>query len=244
MGHLASRSPSAWGIHVGRFCWAVTQAVPPEYRCWHGIGAPIIWVTFELSARILPEISFPWNLDRLFPRPRIWFSLRFTTITGSTELSFLVACFKAACLWTSESNTLTISAGGAPVRARNGDPLEKPELAGPRLVHSAQAHHFARAVQPHFPGRGIVPADWFSGERRDLGRNRRISLAPARKKKKQTFSSGPKNPASFSFPPSKIRSSAKLPRRWRYRFGHPFLSGASMESTGATHRSGRPLAVL
>ena len=156
---------AVWGILTGAFAWSVHRLFRQsiELAC---IGAPFLWVTFEFARAHLPEISFPWNLLG-YPAAANLGLVQLTSITGIYGLSFLVAGFNGLLAWTSVSSKLTIRARIIYAAAATVIMLSV-ALAGSTLVPQAQAHHFARAVQPNFTEVESYPADWFEAHTEDL----------------------------------------------------------------------------
>jgi len=208
----------AWGILTGSFAWCVHRLSlhSTGIAC---IGAPFLWVTFEFARAHLPEISFPWNLLG-YPASGNLPLLQITSITGIYGLSFLVAAFNTLLAWAAASSSpkrsIRIAASAIATIL-----LLCVAVAAPRLVPSAQADHFARAVQLNFPEVESYPADWFHAHAADLEEIQRMSLAPSAQNPDLLV--WPEAPAPFSFQDVQF---AKLASSLAIRFGHPFLAGA------------------
>src|SRR4029077_3418936 len=139
---------TALGILTGSFAWSVHRLSLQSIR-FACVGAPFLWVTFEFVRAHLPEIGFPWTLLG-YPASANLALVQLTPITGIYGLSFFVAAFNALLAWTAASDSPKLSARIAP-SAVSTALLVCIAMAAPRLVPTAQAHHFARAVQLNFP---------------------------------------------------------------------------------------------
>ena len=185
-----------WAASIGLFAWAVQRLSLRSFNLALA-GAPFLWISTEVFRAYLPEISFPWGLLGYPPaeNPAL---LQLTTITGIYGLSFLAAAFNSLLLWTD---------GGIP-----GD--RKRRLAilgasvfvlllvmtiGPRFVPKAEAHHFARVVQPNFPEKTEYAGDWYADHKADLAGIVRLSLRPSSDGTPPDLLIWPEAPAPFSF---------------------------------------------
>ena len=211
---------SAWGVLIGTFGWIVQRLArrSVELAC---IGAPFVWVMFELVRAHLPEISFPWNLLG-YPASANLAVVQVTTVTGIYGLSFLVAGFNALLAWTIGSRSralkqrLAILAGAAAL-------LVIVMITGPRLVPQVPAKHVARAVQPDFPEAPQYESNWFQAHQGDLEELGRLSLSPSASGRTPDLLVWPEAPAPFSFQDAQF---ARLASTIALRFHDPFLVGA------------------
>jgi apolipoprotein N-acyltransferase len=207
----------AWGLLIGLFALAV-QRLSQRSIGLACFGAPFLWVVTEFARAHLPEISFPWNLLG-YPASANLGLLQMTTITGIYGLSFVVAGFNALLTWTVVSDKLQwkkrLAIAGAVTAI-----LLTVMMAGPRMVPQAEAHHFARAVQPNFPEAVEYTADWFQKNAAEMEELEKLSLEPSAQKPDLVV--WPEAPAPFSFQNSEF---AKIASNLAIHSGHPFLAG-------------------
>ena len=207
---------SIWGGGLGVATWAI-------HRLWLRsvtlacIGAPFLWVSFEVFRYRLPEISFPWNLLG-YPAAANLGLAQITTITGIWGLSFIVAAFNAVLAWSG-------AAIGIPLRRRVTIFMAAALLLlvmslGHVLLPAAVANHTARAVQLDFPEADQYPSDWFQQNAANMAEAERLSLAPSAKHPDLLV--WPEAPAPFSYQDPQFRV---LASNLAIRFAHPFVVG-------------------
>ena len=133
------------------------SVVAAEYRAGMHRSAVLSGFLSNSSARIFPEISFPWNLlgypasanSGSVPAHNRHGNLRALVCSGSVSMR----CLSGQPRRTRSSLKNRLQVHGH----RRGDSACIAMLIGPRLVPQAQAHHFARAVQLNFPEVAFVP---------------------------------------------------------------------------------------
>jgi apolipoprotein N-acyltransferase len=184
-----------WGASIGLFAWAV-QRLSLRSHTLALIGAPFLWISTEVLRAYLPEISFPWGLLGYAPAENAAL-LQLTTITGIYGLSFLAVTFNALLLWCDCGPTERIKQrlgifGGIFVF------LLLVMIFGPRFVPHAEAHHFARVVQPNFPENTQYVGDWYTDHKADLVDLNNLSLRPLPDGQPDLLI-WPEAPAPFSF---------------------------------------------
>jgi apolipoprotein N-acyltransferase len=206
-----------WGLLLGTVVWAMHRLSRRSIglAC---IGAPFLWVTFELARAHLPEISFPWNLLGYAAAPNLGL-LQITTVTGIYGLSFLVVAFNSLLAWAATSVSMKLERRIG-IAAAGGAILVLMMILGPRFVPQAQAHHFARAVQLNFPEAQSYPPDWFPTHTADFQEIERISLAPGANKPDLLV--WPEAPAPLSYQDAQF---IPIGLSLASKFGHPFLAG-------------------
>jgi apolipoprotein N-acyltransferase len=182
-----------WGASIGIFAWLV-QRVSLIRIDLALLGAPFLWISTEVLRAYLPEISFPWSLLG-YPAAGNPALLQLTTITGIYGLSFLVACFNALIVWVfaepSRKRIAILSAAALLVILFM--------WIAPRLVPGAEAHHFARVVQPNFPEINQYMGDWYADHKSELAELERLSLRPSANSPSPDLLIWPEAPAPFSF---------------------------------------------
>lgn len=187
---------TVWAFSVGVFGWAVQRLSLHSYTLAL-VGAPFLWICTEVFRAYLPEISFPWALLGYPPaeNPAL---IQLTTATGIYGLSFLAAAFNALLLW--------VDCGEATGRKRRFF-IFTGTLAllllvmgiGPRFVPRAEAHHWARVVQPNFPEKTEYAGDWYADHQADLAELVNLSLRPSPDGRQPDLLIWPEAPAPFSF---------------------------------------------
>lgn len=207
----------AWGVLTGGFSWGVNRIARRSVTLGC-VAAPFLWVTFEFARAHLPEISFPWNLLGYSAGQNLGL-LQSTTVTGIYGLSFVMAAFNSLLAWADAAKMVA-------VRRRLGVVSGAVALillamfVGERLVPTAQAKHFARAVQPNFPEVETSEANWFGAHAGDLEELEELSLAQS--DHPVDLIVWPEAPAPFSWQDNAF---AKLGSSLATRAGHPFLAG-------------------
>jgi apolipoprotein N-acyltransferase len=227
---------SVWAASIGLFAWVVQRLSLRSFALALA-GAPFLWISTEVFRTYLPEISFPWGLLGYAPaeNPAL---LQLTTITGIYGLSFLAAAFNALLLWS--------DCGEAADRKRRlgvlGAVIAALLLAagiGSRFVPTAEAHHFARAVQPNFPENMQYVGDWYADHKADMADLERLSLRPSPGGRQPDLLIWPEAPAPFSFQDAHF---VPYISRLATQFHHPVIVGViewklDIESPKATPRS-------
>jgi apolipoprotein N-acyltransferase len=206
------------GLQCGVFAWCVNRLAQRSIllACF---GAPFLWVTLEFVREHFPEISFPWGLLG-YPASSNLGLLQITTLTGIYGLSFFAASINAVFAWCD-------AATETPVRTRVTVLVSTlvfllaAVLIAPRLVPSAHANHWARAVQLNFPEVGDFPATWYQQHEEDLNDIEHLSLEPSDKHPDLLI--WPEAPAPFSFEDARFVNRASA---IGVKFGHPFLAGS------------------
>ncbi len=187
---------AVWGASIGLFAWAVQRLALRSFPLALA-GAPFLWISTEVLRAYLPEISFPWGLLGYAPaeNPAL---LQLSTITGIYGLSFLTAAFNALLVWS--------DCGPAPeVKRRLGIltlflvALLLIMTVGPHFVPKAEAHHWARVVQPNFPENEQYVGDWYADHKPDLAQLEELSLRPSSNGVHPDLLIWPEAPAPFSF---------------------------------------------
>jgi apolipoprotein N-acyltransferase len=210
---------SVWGASIGLFACAVQRLSLRSYTLALA-GAPFLWISTEVLRTYLPEISFPWGLlgYAQAENPAL---LQFTTVTGVYGLSFLAAAFNALLVWSDcgreGERRRRLAILGAAIAV-----LLLIMFIGPRFVPKAEAHHWARAVQPNFPENLQYTGDWYAEHRRDLAELKELSLRPSASGVKPDLLLWPEAPAPFSFQDARFAPYiSKLARE----FGNPMIVG-------------------
>jgi apolipoprotein N-acyltransferase len=187
---------SVWGAIIGSFAWAVQRLSLRSYSLALA-GAPFLWICTEVARAYLPEISFPWALLGYAPAENSAF-LQLATITGVYGLSFLAAAFNSLLLW--------VDCGSASEGKRRLGIYAAALIAlllvmtvGPHFVPKAEAHHWARAVQPNFPENEQYVGDWYADHKTDLVDLENLSLRPSPNGVAPDLLVWPEAPAPFSF---------------------------------------------
>jgi len=208
---------SVWSLLLGAAVWGIHRLSRRSIglAC---IGAPFLWVTFELSRAHLPEISFPWNLLGYVAAANLGL-LQITTVTGIYGLSFLTVAFNALLAWVATSVDVKLSWRIASAMAGTAILVLTTTIA-PRFVPQAQAHHFARAVQLNFPEAQSYAPDWFPTHTADFKEIERFSLAAGNEKPDLLV--WPEAPAPLSYEDAQF---APIGSSLANKFGHPFLAG-------------------
>jgi apolipoprotein N-acyltransferase len=187
---------SVWGASIGLCTWAI-QRLSTRSVTLALVGAPFLWISTEVFRAYLPEISFPWGLLG-YPAAGNPALVQFTTITGIYGLSFVVAAFNALLVWSYVSPAAekrkrwSIFAAAVIV-------LLLVQWIGPRFVPRAEAHHFARVVQPNFPENTQYVGDWYADHQQDMAELQRLSLRPDADGHVPDMLIWPEAPAPFSF---------------------------------------------
>jgi apolipoprotein N-acyltransferase len=185
-----------WGLSTGVATWAIQRLSARSYTLAL-IGAPFLWISTEVYRTYLPEVSFPWSLLGYAPaeNPAL---VQLATITGVYGLSFLAAAFNALLVWSDCGET-----GEAKRRIRILSAVVIGLLLimviGPRFVPQAQAHHWARVVQPNFPENEQYVGDWYADHKADMAQLQFLSLRPSLSGVKPDLLVWPEAPAPFSF---------------------------------------------
>ena len=182
---------SVWGASMGIFAWLVWRLSLRSFELAL-VGAPFLWISTEVLRAYLPEISFPWGLLG-YPAAGNPALVQLTTVTGIYGLSFLVVCFNALIVWILARPTrksITIISGVTIL-------LIVAMWIGPRFVPHAEAHHFARVVQPNFPEVNQYLGNWYDTHQTDLAELERLSLRPSANSPDLLV--WPEAPAPFSF---------------------------------------------
>lgn len=187
---------SVWGASIGLFAWAV-QRLSLRSNSLALVGAPFLWISTEVLRAYLPEISFPWGLLGYAPAENAVL-LQLTTITGIYGLSFLAASFNALLLW-SDCGSATDTKPRLRILAAVLAVLLLVMAVGPRFVPKAEAHHWARVVQPNFPENEQYMGDWYADHRADMETLRQLSLRPSPNGIQPDLLIWPEAPAPFSF---------------------------------------------
>src|SRR5271155_153153 len=220
---------SVWGASIGLFAWAVERLSLRSFTLALA-GAPFLWISTEVLRTYLPEISFPWGLLGYAPAENSAL-LQLTTITGIYGLSFLAAAFNALLVWTDCGPTgdrrrrLSIFSATLVV-------LLLIMSIGPRFVPRAEAHHWARAVQPNFPENLQSVGDWYAEHQSDLAELQRLSLRPSPAGIKPDLLIWPEAPAPFSFEDPHF---APYISRLAMEFGNPVIVGVIEWKPDLTH---------
>src|ERR1700730_2437752 len=184
---------AVWGASIGIFAWLVERLslIRIDLALF---AAPFLWISTEVFRAYLPEISFPWGLLG-YPAAGNPALVQLTTITGIYGLSFLVACFNALIVWVlaepSRQRIAILSVLTVLVVLAMG--------IGPRFVPRAEAHHFARVVQPNLPEVNQYMGDWYADHKFDLAELERFSLRPSANLPSPDLLIWPEAPAPFSF---------------------------------------------
>jgi apolipoprotein N-acyltransferase len=224
----------AWGVLTGGFAWGVNR-IARRSLVLGCVAAPFLWVSFEFARAHLPEISFPWNLLGYSAAENAAFA-QLTALTGIYGLSFLMAAFNALLAWAD-------AAKNTGYRKRFGTigvatvVLFAVALGAERLVPTATANHFARAVQPNFPEVETYEANWFAKQAEDVKELVELSLAASAHPTDLIV--WPEAPAPFSWQDNQFSSLASNLAR---DAGRPFLAGV-VEWRNETLPSGRTVAV-
>jgi apolipoprotein N-acyltransferase len=187
---------SVWGASIGLFAWVVQRLSLRSYSLALA-GAPFLWISTEVLRTYLPEVSFPWGLLGYAPaeNPAL---LQLTAITGIYGLSFFSVAFNSLVLWSdcgssAETKRRLIIVGVVAII------LLVAMGIGPRFVPKAEAHHWARVVQPNFPENVQYVGDWYADHKGDLADLARLSLRPSPDRVKPDLLVWPEAPAPFSF---------------------------------------------
>jgi apolipoprotein N-acyltransferase len=223
---------SVWGASLGLFAWAVQRLSLRSYTLALA-GAPFLWISTEVLRTYLPEISFPWGLLGYPPaeNPAL---LQLTTITGIYGLSFVAAVFNALMVWSdcgpSEDRRRRRSILGTALAL-----LITIMAVGPRFVPKAEAHHWARAVQPNFPENLQYRGDWYAEHQGDLLELERLSLRPSPSGTQPDLLLWPEAPAPFSFQdPHFVAYISRLATE----FGNPLIVGVIEWKFGEENTNG------
>ena len=131
-------------------------------------------------------------------RRRIPLLLQLATITGVYGLSFLAAAFNALLLWT-DCGPAEQRKGRVGIFSVVLAVLLLVMAIGPRFVPKAEAHHWARVVQPDFPENMQYVGDWYADHKSDLVDLDALSLRPSSTGVKPDLLIWPEAPAPFSF---------------------------------------------
>jgi apolipoprotein N-acyltransferase len=185
-----------WGLSTGLAGWGIQRLAVRSYMLAL-IGAPFLWVWTEVYRTYLPEVSFPWALLGYAPaeNPAL---VQLATITGAYGLSFLTAAFNALLLWTGcgepgdSKRRIKMLAAAVIV-------LLVIMFFGPRFLPKAEAHHWARVVQPNFPENEQYVGDWYADHKADMTQLQYLSLRPSLIGVKPDLLVWPEAPAPFSF---------------------------------------------
>ncbi|HJZ64026.1 MAG TPA: apolipoprotein N-acyltransferase [Candidatus Acidoferrum sp.] len=220
---------AAWGVLIGSFGWCVNR-IASRHKPLACIAAPFLWVTFEFIRAHLPEISFPWNLLG-YPASGSAVLLQVTTVTGIYGLSFLVAAFNALIAWADATGARAPKKAASIAGATTL--LLLLAFVGERLVPQAQAHHFARAVQPNFPEVESYGSDWFGTHSEDMSELAELGLASSEKTPDMIV--WPEAPAPFSMQDARF---AKIASGIAVQGQRPFLMG-TIEWKAEKSSSGR-----
>jgi apolipoprotein N-acyltransferase len=220
---------SVWGASIGLFAWVVERLSLRSFTLALA-GAPFLWISTEVLRTYLPEISFPWGLLGYAPAENSAL-LQLTTITGIYGLSFLAAAFNALLVWT--------DCGPSGDRRRRLSIFSATLVVlllimsiGPRFVPRAEAHHWARAVQPNFPENLQSVGDWYAEHQNDLAELQRLSLRPSPAGIKPDLLIWPEAPAPFSFEDPHF---APYISRLAMEFGNPVIVGVIEWKPDLTH---------
>jgi apolipoprotein N-acyltransferase len=185
-----------WGLSTGVAGWGIQRLAVRSYTLAL-IGAPFLWIWTEVYRTYLPEVSFPWSLLGYAPAENPALA-QLATITGVYGLSFLAAAFNALLLWTDCGE-----AGDAKRRIKILAAVVVVLLAimfvCPRFVPKAEAHHWARVVQPNFPENEQYVGDWYADHKTDMAQLQYLSLRPSLIGVKPDLLIWPEAPAPFSF---------------------------------------------
>ena len=207
-----------WGASIGLFAWAVRRLSLRSYALAL-VGVPFLWISTEVLRAYLPEISFPWGLLG-YPAAENPALLQLTTITGIYGLSFVAAGFNALLLWCDcgpvegMRRRWAIFAGVLAL-------LLLVMILGPRFVPRAEAHHFARVVQPNFPENMQYTGDWYAEHKADLAELENLSLRPLSDGQPDLLI-WPEAPAPFSFQDARF---GPYISRVATDFHHPVIVG-------------------
>lgn len=187
---------TVWGASIGLFAWAVQRLSLRSYSLALA-GAPFLWISTEVLRAYLPEISFPWGLLGYAPAENAAL-VQLTTITGIYGLSFLAAAFNSLLLWVDCGNS---SEGKRRcwIFAAVLISLLLVMAIGPRFVPKAEAHHWARVVQPNFPENEQYVGDWYADHKADMVDLENLSLRPSLNGVSSDLLIWPEAPAPFSF---------------------------------------------
>src|SRR5208282_3186254 len=224
---------TVWGAVNGAVTWAI-QRLSLRSITLACIGAPFLWVSFEMIRNRLPEISFPWNLLG-YPASANAALVQLTSITGIYGLSFLVAAFNSLLAW-SDAETRHSPRRRLAILLSAAALVLVVMIAGPRIVPTPVANHTARGVQLNFPEAQDYPNDWFTQHASDLAEIQRLSLAPSNHHPDLLV--WPEAPAPFSFQDSQF---AVLASNLAIQFQHPFIVGVvewkpeTVSAGGAIH---------
>ncbi|HLZ14088.1 MAG TPA: apolipoprotein N-acyltransferase [Candidatus Acidoferrum sp.] len=208
---------AAWGVLIGAFAWCVNRIARRNAKlaC---IAAPFLWVAFEFVRAHLPEISFPWNLLG-YPAATNPAMVQLTTLTGIYGLSFVVSAFNSLIAWADVAKSTSIGKRAGIVGGVAALVLIV-MFAGPKLVPSATANHFARAVQPNFPEVESYGQDWFAAHHEDLAELEALSLEDTAKHPDLII--WPEAPAPFSWQDAQF---GRFASRIAIEAQRPFLAG-------------------
>jgi apolipoprotein N-acyltransferase len=187
---------SVWGASIGLFAW-IEQRLSLCSFTLALAGAPFLWVSTEVLRTYLPEISFPWGLLGYAPAENSAL-LQLATVTGIYGLSFLAAAFNALLVW-SDCGATEERKGRLGILGAALALLLLVVGIGPRFVPKAEAHHWARIVQPNFPENLQYLGDWYADHRADLLDLERLSLRPSTSGVTPDLLIWPEAPAPFSF---------------------------------------------
>jgi len=207
----------AWGVLTGGFTLGVNRIARANVALACA-AAPFLWVTFEFARAHLPEISFPWNLLGYSAGQNLAFT-QLTAVTGIYGLSFVMAAFNALLAWADAAKTVSLAKRSILIGVSIAAMLIA-MFVGQRLVPTATANHFARAVQPNFPEVESYPADWFQKYASDMDELEELSVAPS--SHPADLIVWPEAPAPFSWQDNQFTKRAS---RLAIRAGHPFLAG-------------------
>jgi apolipoprotein N-acyltransferase len=207
----------AWGVLTGGFAWGVNR-IARQNLVWGCAAAPFLWVTFEFARAHLPEISFPWNLLGYSAAQNLAL-LQITAVTGVYGLSFLMAGFNALLAWADAAKSVSLPKRFALIGTSIAV-LAVLAFAGTKLVPTATANHFARAVQPNFPEVESYDPNWFAAHAGDMDELEELSLGAS--PQPIDLIVWPEAPAPFSWQDNQFaRRASKL----AIQAGHPFLAG-------------------
>jgi apolipoprotein N-acyltransferase len=187
---------AVWGLSTGAATWAIQRLSVRSYALAL-IAAPFLWISTEVYRTYLPEVSFPWSLLGYAPAENPALA-QLATITGVYGLSFLAAAFNALLLW---SDCGEPGEGKRRIRMLSAVVigLLLIMIIGPRFVPKAEAHHWARVVQPNFPENEQYAGDWYADHKNDMALLQYLSLRPSLSAVKPDLLVWPEAPAPFSF---------------------------------------------
>lgn len=229
---------AVWAASIGLFAWAV-QRLSLRSISLALAGAPFLWISTEVFRTYLPEISFPWGLLGYAPAENSAL-LQLTTVTGIYGLSFLAAGFNSLLLWSvcgeTDGTRRRFEIFGAVTLA-----LLLVVGIGPRFVPTAEAHHFARAVQPNFPENMQYVGDWYADHKGDMADLERLSLQSLPDGRQPDLLIWPEAPAPFSFQDAHF---VPYISRLATEFHHPVIVGVIEWKLDAEPPKGAPRSLL